>query len=142
MVSRAQEGTGCCRTRPPRTTARPRGPAPDRRPDGRAALGADLRAALPDAGAAVAVTAAVFALLYARMASGDSATVAVMPFMDDPGTYWMYLLSQAFGWSGLLWAWGTVMLGLLLSGPRPARLPPPPAPRTLAPHHEPDRDGP
>ncbi|GAA4945026.1 hypothetical protein GCM10023238_08970 [Streptomyces heliomycini] len=40
-----------------------------------------------------------------------------------PGTYWMYLLSQAFGWSGLLWAWGTVVLGLLLSGPRPARLP-------------------
>ncbi|WP_236239475.1 ferric reductase-like transmembrane domain-containing protein [Streptomyces sp. CC228A] len=98
-------------------------PAPERRPDGRAALGADLRAALPDAGAAVAVTAAVFALLYARMASGDSATAAVMPFMGDPGTYWMYLLSQAFGWSGLLWAWGTVMLGLLLSGPRPARLP-------------------
>ncbi len=37
----------------------------------------------------------------------------------------MYLLSQAFGWSALLWAWGTVMLGLLLSGPRPARLPVP-----------------
>jgi hypothetical protein len=83
----------------------------------------DLRSALPDAGAAVVVTAAVFALLWARMESGTSDTVAVMPFMDDPGTYWMYLLSQAFGWSGLLWAWGTVMLGLLLSGPRPGRLP-------------------
>ncbi len=35
----------------------------------------------------------------------------------------MYLLSQAFGWAGLLWAWGTVMLGLLLSGPGVARLP-------------------
>ncbi|GGV80155.1 membrane protein [Streptomyces griseoloalbus] len=78
---------------------------------------------MPDATAAVLVTAAVFALLYARMESGDSDTVAVMPFMNDPGTYWMYLLSQAFGWSALLWAWGTVMLGLLLSGPRPARLP-------------------
>ncbi|MFI8199466.1 ferric reductase-like transmembrane domain-containing protein [Streptomyces sp. NPDC085942] len=98
-------------------------PARDRRPADRVALSADLRAALPDAGAAILVTAAVFAFLYARMESGDSATVAVMPFMDDPGTYWMYLLSQAFGWSGLLWAWGTVMLGLLLSGPRPARLP-------------------
>ncbi|MFD8176078.1 ferric reductase-like transmembrane domain-containing protein [Streptomyces sp. NPDC059709] len=98
-------------------------PARDRRPADRVALSADLRAALPDAGAAVLVTVAVFAFLYARMESGDSATVAVMPFMDDPGTYWMYLLSQAFGWSGLLWAWGTVMLGLLLSGPRPARLP-------------------
>ncbi|KUL63333.1 ferric reductase-like transmembrane domain-containing protein [Streptomyces sp. NRRL S-1521] len=98
-------------------------PARDRRPTDRVALSADLRAALPDASAAILVTAAVFAFLYARMESGDSATVAVMPFMDDPGTYWMYLLSQAFGWSGLLWAWGTVMLGLLLSGPRPARLP-------------------
>ncbi|MER5631471.1 ferric reductase-like transmembrane domain-containing protein [Streptomyces nitrosporeus] len=99
-------------------------PATQRRaPGGRVALRGDLRAALPDATAAVVVTALVFAFLYARMGSGASDTVAVMPFMDDPGTYWMYLLSQAFGWSGLLWAWGTVMLGLLLSGPRPARLP-------------------
>ncbi|QWB22168.1 MULTISPECIES: ferric reductase-like transmembrane domain-containing protein [Streptomyces] len=89
----------------------------------RVALRGDLRSALPDAAAAVVVTAAVFALLWARMESGTSDTVAVMPFMDDPGTYWMYLLSQAFGWSGLLWAWGTVMLGLLLSGPGPGRLP-------------------
>ncbi|MFF3488443.1 ferric reductase-like transmembrane domain-containing protein [Streptomyces sp. NPDC002701] len=98
-------------------------PARDKRPPERVVLRADLRSALPDATAAVLVTAAVFAFLYARVESGDSATVAVMPFMDDAGTYWMYLLSQAFGWSGLLWAWGTVMLGLLLSGPRPARLP-------------------
>ncbi|MGA5325397.1 ferric reductase-like transmembrane domain-containing protein [Streptomyces griseoincarnatus] len=95
----------------------------ERPPGHRVALRGDLRAALPDAGAAVAVTVLVFALLWARMGSGESDTVAVMPFMDDPGTYWMYLLSQAFGWSALLWAWGTVMLGLLLSGPRPARLP-------------------
>ncbi|MFH9907666.1 hypothetical protein ACH4NX_34290, partial [Streptomyces sp. NPDC017225] len=89
----------------------------------RVALRGDLRSALPDASAAVVVTALVFVLLWARMESGASGTVAVMPFMDDAGTYWMYLLSQAFGWSGLLWAWGTVVLGLLLSGPRPARLP-------------------
>ncbi|ALV53489.1 ferric reductase-like transmembrane domain-containing protein [Streptomyces althioticus] len=97
-------------------------PPAGRRPSGdRVALRGDLRAALPDATAAVVVTVLVFALLWARMESGASDTVAVMPFMDDPGTYWMYLLSQAFGWSALLWAWGTVMLGLLLSGPRPAR---------------------
>ncbi|GGZ43890.1 ferric reductase-like transmembrane domain-containing protein [Streptomyces poonensis] len=95
----------------------------DRRSAEPVRLRADLRSALPDATAAVVVTAAVFAFLWARMESGASATVAVMPFMDDAGTYWMYLLSQAFGWSGLLWAWGTVMLGLLLSGQRPARLP-------------------
>ncbi|GAA2274191.1 membrane protein [Streptomyces ruber] len=98
-------------------------PARDRRPRDRVTLRTDLRAAVPDAAAAVGVTAAVFWFLYVRMDSGASATVAVMPFMDDPGTYWMYLLSQAFGWSALLWAWGTVMLGLLLSGPRPGRLP-------------------
>ncbi|MFF3895451.1 ferric reductase-like transmembrane domain-containing protein [Streptomyces sp. NPDC001812] len=99
-------------------------PTPDRRPPAdRVTLKADLRATLPDASAAFVLTAAVFVFFWARMESGDSATVAVMPFMDDPRTYWMYLLSQAFGWSGLLWAWGTVMLGLLLSGPRPARLP-------------------
>ncbi|MGX1679261.1 ferric reductase-like transmembrane domain-containing protein [Streptomyces althioticus] len=98
-------------------------PGGKRPPGDRVALRGDLRAALPDATAAVVVTALVFAFLWARMDSGASDTVAVMPFMDDPGTYWMYLLSQAFGWSALLWAWGTVMLGLVLSGPRPARLP-------------------
>ncbi|GFH72897.1 hypothetical protein Sdia_36650 [Streptomyces diastaticus subsp. diastaticus] len=61
---------------------------------------------MPDAAAAVGVTAAVFVFLYVRMESGTSATVAVMPFMDDARTYWIYLLSQAFGWSALLWAWG------------------------------------
>ncbi|RII15929.1 Ferric reductase like transmembrane component [Streptomyces sp. YIM 130001] len=96
---------------------------PARAPGGRVTLRADLRAALPDAAAAFGVTAAVFAFLYARMESGASSTVTVMPFMDDPTTYWMYLLSQAFGWSGLLWAWGTVMLGLLLPGRHVARLP-------------------
>ncbi|MFD0717962.1 ferric reductase-like transmembrane domain-containing protein [Streptomyces globosus] len=86
-------------------------------------LRSDVRAAVPDAAAAFGITAAVFALLWSRMRSGTSATTAVMPFMADPGTFWMYLLSQAFGWSALLWSWGTVMLGLLLSGPGPGRLP-------------------
>ncbi|MER0243929.1 ferric reductase-like transmembrane domain-containing protein [Streptomyces sp. HSW2009] len=95
-------------------------PERDRRPADRIALRADLRAAVPDAAAALVVTAAVFILLYVRMDDGSSDTVSVMPFMNDSRTYWMYLLSQAFGWSGLLWAWGTVMLGLVLSGPGPA----------------------
>ncbi|MFT2015673.1 ferric reductase-like transmembrane domain-containing protein [Streptomyces sp. 796.1] len=97
-------------------------PERDRRPADRIALRADLRAAVPDAAAALVVTAAVFVLLYVRMDDGSSDTVSVMPFMNDSRTYWMYLLSQAFGWSGLLWAWGTVMLGLVLSGPGPAKL--------------------
>ncbi|GAB3210839.1 ferric reductase-like transmembrane domain-containing protein [Marinactinospora thermotolerans] len=90
-----------------------------RRPTG---LRADLRAAIPDALAALLVTATVFVVLYARVRAGTSDTVAVMPFLADADEYWMYWLSQAFGWSALLWAWGTVVLGLLLSGPRPRRL--------------------
>ncbi|MFF8092579.1 ferric reductase-like transmembrane domain-containing protein [Streptomyces sp. NPDC016675] len=110
-------------TRPDEDGAVGTPPGLPRPPGDRVALRADLRSALPDATAAVVVTALVFALLWARMESGASDTVAVMPFMDDARTYWMYLLSQAFGWSGLLWAWCTVIFGLLLSGPRPARLP-------------------
>ncbi|MFE4663539.1 ferric reductase-like transmembrane domain-containing protein [Streptomyces sp. NPDC056716] len=96
---------------------------PERRPAERVALRGDLRAAIPDASAAMVVTAAVFVFFWARMESGTGDTVAIMPFMSDPREYWMYLLSQAFGWSGLLWAWGTVMFGLLLSGPGTSRLP-------------------
>ncbi|MFE2597600.1 ferric reductase-like transmembrane domain-containing protein [Streptomyces sp. NPDC059396] len=89
----------------------------------RVTLRSDLRASIPDGLIALAVTAAVFALLYARIKAKTSSTVTVMPFMADAGGFWMYFLSQAFGWAALLWAWGTVVLGLLLSGPRPARLP-------------------
>ncbi|MFI6642754.1 ferric reductase-like transmembrane domain-containing protein [Streptomyces sp. NPDC050504] len=113
----------------PETTGRdgtPPAPVNEERGSARVRLRSDLVAAAPDATAGLVVTLAIFLFLYFRMRSGASATVAVMPFMDDPDTYWMYLLSQAFGWSGLLWAWGTVMLGLLLSGPKPARLPVPP----------------
>ncbi|MDJ1137051.1 ferric reductase-like transmembrane domain-containing protein [Streptomyces iconiensis] len=90
---------------------------------GRVTLREDVRAAWLDAGLGVLVTAGVFALLYARIRSGASDTVSVMPFMKDAGTFWMYFLSQAFGWSALLWAWGTVILGLLLSGPGVRRTP-------------------
>lgn len=92
---------------------RPDGDSGDRRPVSQTCC----------ATAALVVTALVFAFLWARMEPGAQDTVAVMPFMDDAGTYWMYVLSRAFGWSGLLWARGTVVLGLLLSGPRSARLP-------------------
>lgn len=87
------------------------------------ALRADVRAAVPDALAALAVTASVFLLLYVRVRAGTSDTVAVMPFMADANTYWMYFLSQAFGWAALLWAWLTVLLGLLLSGQQANQLP-------------------
>jgi DMSO/TMAO reductase YedYZ heme-binding membrane subunit len=89
----------------------------------RPTLRSDLRASVPDGLVALAVTGAVFALLYARIRAETSSTVSVMPFMADEGEFWMYFLSQAFGWSALLWAWITVVLGLLLSGPRPSWLP-------------------
>ena len=89
----------------------------------RPTLRSDLRASIPDGLIALVVTAAVFALLYARIRAETSSTVSVMPFMADTGEFWMYFLSQAFGWSALLWAWVTVVLGLLLSGPRPSWLP-------------------
>ncbi|WP_078592091.1 ferric reductase-like transmembrane domain-containing protein [Streptomyces megasporus] len=88
----------------------------------RLALREDLRAALPDATAALVITAGIFAWLYARVASGASMTLQVMPELADADRYWMYWLCQAFGWSGLLWAWITIMLGLVRSSTRPAWL--------------------
>ncbi|MGX2998682.1 ferric reductase-like transmembrane domain-containing protein [Streptomyces sp. JNUCC 64] len=96
---------------------------PPTRTPPRVTLRSDLRASALDGGVALLVTAAVFVLLYVRIKAGTSSTVSVMPFMSDAGAFWMYFLSQAFGWSALLWAWFTVLLGLLLSGPRPAWLP-------------------
>ncbi|MBV2365187.1 ferric reductase-like transmembrane domain-containing protein [Streptomonospora nanhaiensis] len=92
-----------------------------------AALRSDARGAIPDATAALAATAAIFAWLYARVADGGSPTVEVMPMLADPDRYWMYWLCQAFGWSALLWAWITVMLGLIRSTARARWNPVPPA---------------
>ncbi|GLF95846.1 ferric reductase-like transmembrane domain-containing protein [Streptomyces yaizuensis] len=90
----------------------------------RVTLRSDLRASGYDGLVALIVTGAVFWLLWVRINDRSSSTATVMPFMaDDPEGFWLYFLSQAFGWSALLWAWGTVILGLLLSGSRPAWLP-------------------
>lgn len=88
----------------------------------RTALRADLRGAIPDASLGLVVTASIFAILYWRVENDRSETTRVMPFMDDPA-HWPYWLSQAFGWSALLWSWATVMLGLLVATKRPAWLP-------------------
>ncbi|NEE46586.1 hypothetical protein G3M55_18425, partial [Streptomyces sp. SID8455] len=71
------------------------------RPDRRVTLRSDLRASWPDGLVALLVTAAVFVLLYIRIRNKTSSTVSVMPFMADAGGFWMYFLSQAFGWSAL-----------------------------------------
>ncbi|MFE9699919.1 ferric reductase-like transmembrane domain-containing protein [Streptomyces sp. NPDC006270] len=100
-------------------TPGPRPPGGPKRPT----LRSDLRASWPDGLVALLITAAIFVLLYLRIRAKTSSTLTVMPFMADAGGFWMYFLSQAFGWSALLWAWGTVVLGLMLSGSRPGRLP-------------------
>jgi predicted ferric reductase len=96
---------------------------PERTAPTRVTLRSDLRASLTDGAIALAVTGALFVLIYARIETEASSTLTVMPFMADTEAFWVYFLSQAFGWSALLWAYGTVVLGLLLSGSRPARLP-------------------
>ncbi|MGW1976976.1 ferric reductase-like transmembrane domain-containing protein [Streptomyces sp. NPDC001889] len=89
----------------------------------RITLRSDLRNSVLDGTVALAITAVIFVILYLRIRAKTSSTVTVMPFMADTGAFWVYFVSQAFGWSALLWAWGTVILGLLLSGPRPSWLP-------------------
>ncbi|MEO3972566.1 ferric reductase-like transmembrane domain-containing protein [Streptomyces sp. CAU 1734] len=106
MQANTEPETGPARTAPPRVTLR-----------------SDLRASVTDGSVALGVTGALFVLIYLRIEAKTSSTVTVMPFMADTEAFWVYFLSQAFGWSALLWAYGTVVLGLLLSGPRPARLP-------------------
>lgn len=100
------------------STDTPSGPvSPSRRPtrvDTRT-LRADLRRLLIDVTAALVVTVVIFVVLYWRVDRGTSPTVEVMPDLDDARQYWLYWACQAFGWSALLWAWVTVMLGLLRS---------------------------
>lgn len=76
-------------------------------------LRTDLRHLLLDMTIALVVTAVIFVFLRHRIEAGTSQTLVVMPFLADTDLYLLYWLCQAFGWSGLLWAWITVMLGLL-----------------------------
>ncbi|MFI9460537.1 ferric reductase-like transmembrane domain-containing protein [Streptomyces xiamenensis] len=82
-------------------------------------LRADLRGAIPDASLALIATGLIYWLLYARVANGTSPSTVIMPHLNDPNELWMYWMCQAFGWSALLWAYITVIFGLLRSGPRP-----------------------
>ncbi|MFW5415874.1 ferric reductase-like transmembrane domain-containing protein [Nocardiopsis sp. CNT-189] len=95
---------------PPGREARPR---PERARMDTRTLRADLRALLLDASIALVLTAGVYALLHHRIEAGSSQTLMVMPFLDDAHRYRFYWACQAFGWTGLLWAWISVLLGLL-----------------------------
>ncbi|UED86207.1 ferric reductase-like transmembrane domain-containing protein [Streptomyces profundus] len=84
-----------------------------------AGLRADLRAAVPDASLALVITGLIYWLLYVRVENGSSATIKIMPMLADADKFWMYWMCQAFGWSAMLWAYITVVFGLMRSGPRP-----------------------
>lgn len=86
------------------------------------ALAADLRAAAPDASLAALLTALVFAWAFWRVETEKSETVMLMPKLADYGLWWTGHLGDATGWAALWWAWGTVILGLLVAGGRPGWL--------------------
>ncbi|MGH3851892.1 MAG: DUF5134 domain-containing protein [Pseudonocardiaceae bacterium] len=80
----------------------------------RRSLRADLRAAAVDAAVAGVLSAAMFGVLVLRVRSGVDAALVEMPSMARGGGLWPYTLSQAFGFAAMLWAWGTILLGLSL----------------------------
>lgn len=86
-----------------------------RRFDARA-LGADVRRSWANGLASLALTL-VFILVY-RMETGASPTVELMPDLDHFAAYWPNVLCQALGWTGLIWSWLSMALGLLRSSTR------------------------
>jgi predicted ferric reductase len=57
----------------------------------------------------------VYLILVAQVHSGASAAVQVMPHMVHTGGVWAYSLSQAAGFAALVWAWLTILLGLIVA---------------------------
>lgn len=80
-----------------------------------------MRGAIPDASLALLLTAAILGVLWWRVEQQRSQTVQLMPELAD-FDYFPYYALQAFGWSALIWSWGTVILGLLVAGGRPSWL--------------------
>jgi hypothetical protein len=90
-------------------SARPQRATPKRR------LRSDLRAAVPDAAAAVLLTFVVYEVMMVRVHAGtDPAAVTMGSSMGADGTR-IYTASQAFGFAALVWSWGTILIGLALS---------------------------
>jgi len=84
--------------------------------DGRVSrtLRGDLRAAIPDAAAALLLSGLAFAILVFRLRAGTNAAALEMPAMVKDGGIWAYSLSQSVGWGALLWSWLTILLGVSL----------------------------
>jgi hypothetical protein len=73
-------------------------------PTRRRRLAADLRATIPDASLALALTTAVYLVIAAPVRSGTAPAVIEMPFMKQTGGIWARSLSQARGFAALLWS--------------------------------------
>lgn len=88
-----------------------------RRFDARA-LGADVRRSWANGLTSLALTLVFSVILVYRMETGASPTVKLMPDLDHFAAYWPNVLCQAFGWTGLIWSWLSIALGLLRSSTR------------------------
>jgi len=80
----------------------------------RSTLLCDLRAAIPDALAALVLAGIVFWILMARVRVGQDPAAREMPAMIGNGGITPYTLSQALGWAALIWSWLTILIGLSL----------------------------
>jgi hypothetical protein len=98
------------------TTAGPRRPW-------RQALAADMRAAIPDASASLALTGVFMLYIWWRVDIRRSEMVEFFPASADGAVFFDLWLINATGWAAMVWAWGTTLLGLLVSGRRPRWLP-------------------
>lgn len=74
----------------------------------------DVRAAVPDALAALVLSGIVFAIMMARVRAGSDPAAQEMPDMIRNGGLAPYTLSQALGWAALLWSWLTILIGVSL----------------------------
>lgn len=82
------------------------------------ALSADVRHSWANGLASLVLTLSLAGILTYRMETGASPTVELMPDMAHFGAYWPNVLCQAFGWTGLIWCWLSIALGLLRSSTR------------------------
>jgi hypothetical protein len=89
----------------------------------RQALAADMRAAIPDASASLLLTGVFMAYIWWRVDIRRSELVKFFPAGADGGVFIDLWLINATGWAAMMWAWGTTVLGLLVSGRRPKWLP-------------------
>lgn len=82
------------------------------------AFGAEVRRSWANGLASLALTCVFAGILVYRMETGAAPTVELMPDLDHFAAYWPDVLCQAFGWTGLIWSWLSIALGLLRSSTR------------------------